>query len=1023
MNDGEHYCILKQTGIEKYAYKTGKKVEDVCLFNSYNNGNDEKPMPRIESYTFDANEKQILLSSEFEPIYRHSGISNYYIYNIENKTFELISHNGKQRLTTFSPDGTMVAFVRDNNIYIMDLATKEEKQITFMKENIKYIREQDEDIFLYTMISPRSLSYFLSFNVLKELSNIDKTIFKKVLSQNHENLFNGFTHKDYYLLYTEFHDELVEIENWEFINGLYFHNRCCYDNINNSNVNNAFELQRIYNKEFMDFLLEKYIDKINEFKPRELLTFIRYIEDIDVYRKFINDHYDKLNIAFNNIQEYDLKDYLSETNSQKQEILISNFFENIIKKQNINKIIYKIRPNIIIDLYNQNKEIFNTLTLNDWIKVCSKTKIFNDDFVTILNTFEIDNIEELFDTKFYVSYWHKESVLPLRYIETKYRNNIKPKGVLEEIDVTTSIFSEKYLRNLSELKEMLKNNTISKNDKWYKQHLSNFILFLKNQNIINNIENNNFKEIEKLFYRIVMGNSITILYELSSIEEITIFNRLGQIDFKVEDFTVEQLENYNVKQHKQLCKKFEKSEWHFRSYKNLILKLSFMVGFNKSKVLLEIDDSIPVLEHLVGNVDVKNIVLDKHGNPILNTKLINLLFSDKDYSRIKEMLANKDNDLYKYFPRIFSEWEMIQMNDKDKSLSTIIDFLKADEISLPPKYYRLEGLFKFIGCRNSIVNETLLLHDQMIERIYSTIPRIKGNKDEYSYEILRLDDMQAISVGNKTDCCFTVLGNGYSCLKHALINNNGRILVIKKGDDVLAHSWVWRNGDLLCLDNIEISKKIKFVDFFDIYLQIADELIKTSYQNEGLRGCIKNITIGFTNFDKEIKGIEEYPCIIANTCDLEDKDFGSRLGINRKFIDVLPQPIEPVGYSDSKNVQYLIRGSGIFNLGQSYFKYIDERKEILHYLSDESCGEETIKQINKILNALIYIKRQKNNELESYRVIDIKTLKEVYCNDDWYVIRYLDGQIETFNNSLDERANTEINSVVLKTDKILKKSI
>ena len=131
MNDGEHYCILKRTGIEKYAYKTGEKVEDVCLFNTPVNAKKAKPMPRIESYMFDSNEKQILLSSEFEPLYRHSGISNYYIYNIENKTFELISHNGKQRLTTFSPDGTMVAFVRDNNIYIMDLATKEEKQITF----------------------------------------------------------------------------------------------------------------------------------------------------------------------------------------------------------------------------------------------------------------------------------------------------------------------------------------------------------------------------------------------------------------------------------------------------------------------------------------------------------------------------------------------------------------------------------------------------------------------------------------------------------------------------------------------------------------------------------------------------------------------------------------------------------------------------------------------------------------------------------------------------------------------------
>lgn len=131
MKDGEHYCILTRTGIEKYAYKTGLKVEDVCLFNTPQMSKKAKPMPIIESYMFNNNETQILLSSEFEPIYRHSGVSNYYIYDVANKTFELISQNGKQRLTTFSPDGTMVAFVRNNNIYIMDLQTKEEKQITF----------------------------------------------------------------------------------------------------------------------------------------------------------------------------------------------------------------------------------------------------------------------------------------------------------------------------------------------------------------------------------------------------------------------------------------------------------------------------------------------------------------------------------------------------------------------------------------------------------------------------------------------------------------------------------------------------------------------------------------------------------------------------------------------------------------------------------------------------------------------------------------------------------------------------
>ena len=653
--------------------------------------------------------------------------------------------------------------------------------------------------------------------------------------------------------------------------------------------------------------------------------------------------------------------------------------------------------------------------------MCSKIRIIDNDFKNILDTFKIENTEKLFDKDFYANPMHDMSAL--QYIETKYRNNIINKGVLEEIDVTTSIFSEKYLNNLSELKEMLQNNIITKNDEKYKKHLSNFILFLKNQNIITNIENNNFREIEKLFYRIVMGKSITILYKLSSIEEVTIFNRLGKIDFEVKDFTVEQLENYNVRHHKQLCKKFEKSNCNFMSYKQLILKLMLMVGFNNARALLEIDDTLPVLEHLVGNVDVKNIKLDKQSNPILNIKIMNLLFNDKDYFKMKEMLSNKDNDLYKYFPRIFNEWEMIVINGKDKSLKMIIDFFKNNEVSLPLKYYRLDGLFKFIGCNNDKVNETLLLHNQILTRINSTIPRIKGTKNEYSYEILRLDDMEALVVGNKTDCCFRVLGNGYPCLKHSLTSNNGRILVIKKDNEILAHSWIWRNGDLLCLDNIEISKKINSVDFLDIYLQIADELIKTSYQSEGIENCIKNITIGFTNFDKEIEGIEQYPCLIAKTCNLEEENFGSRLGINRKFVDVLPQPIDEVEYSDSKNVQYLIKGNGIFNLGQSCFSYQDERKDVMHYSEDKSYEEDYIKIINKKVNSLRYVKAEIDNALELFMIIDVKYLKEVYCNDDWYVIRYSNGDIETFNNSLDERANIEINSIPLKNEKTLKKVI
>lgn len=125
MQDGEHYCVLTRSGIEKYSYKTGEKESTVCSFTNSN-----KTIPPIEEYVFAADEQKILLSSGFEPIYRHSGVSDYYIYDVKDGSFTKISNGGKQRLTTLSPDGTKVAYVRDNNLYYMDLDGLKEHQIT-----------------------------------------------------------------------------------------------------------------------------------------------------------------------------------------------------------------------------------------------------------------------------------------------------------------------------------------------------------------------------------------------------------------------------------------------------------------------------------------------------------------------------------------------------------------------------------------------------------------------------------------------------------------------------------------------------------------------------------------------------------------------------------------------------------------------------------------------------------------------------------------------------------------------------
>ena len=89
----------------------------------------------------------------------------------------------------------------------------------------------------------------------------------------------------------------------------------------------------------------------------------------------------------------------------------------------------------------------------------------------------------------------------------------------------------------------------------------------------------------------------------------------------------------------------------------------------------------------------------------------------------------------------------------------------------------------------------------------------------------------------------------------------------------------------------------------------------------------------------------------------------------------------------------------------------------MYYSSEYSYKEDYIKIINKKINALRYIKAEKDNTLESYKIIDVEGLKEVYCNDDWYIISYKDGKIEVFNNSILKNTSQELDSIILQSVK------
>ncbi len=135
MNDGRHYTVLSGGMILKYSYSTGEFVEVLFSMDQL----DHPAAGFLSDYEFSLDDNKILLTTGRERIYRHSFLANYYVYDLKTRSSVFLSENGKQQLGTFSPDGHRVAFVRENNLYIFDLETKTEQQLTFDGEHNKII--------------------------------------------------------------------------------------------------------------------------------------------------------------------------------------------------------------------------------------------------------------------------------------------------------------------------------------------------------------------------------------------------------------------------------------------------------------------------------------------------------------------------------------------------------------------------------------------------------------------------------------------------------------------------------------------------------------------------------------------------------------------------------------------------------------------------------------------------------------------------------------------------------------------
>ncbi len=127
LKDGIHYVAsdAAHTVIVKYAYNTGLPVDTLFDVNKAR----DCEFKKFDGYSLSENEKQLMIYTESESVYRHSFKAKFYTFEIMRNLVKPLS-TGKQQSALFSPDGRMVSFVRDNNVFLKKLDYNTETAIT-----------------------------------------------------------------------------------------------------------------------------------------------------------------------------------------------------------------------------------------------------------------------------------------------------------------------------------------------------------------------------------------------------------------------------------------------------------------------------------------------------------------------------------------------------------------------------------------------------------------------------------------------------------------------------------------------------------------------------------------------------------------------------------------------------------------------------------------------------------------------------------------------------------------------------
>src|SRR5881397_4321678 len=133
MKDGKAYTTLDDASGNSDLYRvdalTGKK--DLLLRAADLVPPGARQPVAIEEYSFSADGSKLLIFTNSARVWRLNTKGTFYVWDFVARRLSPVSAKpGYQMFAKFSPDGRMVGFVRDNNIFVTDLATGSETALT-----------------------------------------------------------------------------------------------------------------------------------------------------------------------------------------------------------------------------------------------------------------------------------------------------------------------------------------------------------------------------------------------------------------------------------------------------------------------------------------------------------------------------------------------------------------------------------------------------------------------------------------------------------------------------------------------------------------------------------------------------------------------------------------------------------------------------------------------------------------------------------------------------------------------------